>query len=401
MTQPLLNPIWLARLGRLLEHWLAQTAELPPAAFASLDGSRAVIVHLVRLGLEAPDSAAPAAKLALQFSPLVEQRGYWAEWLPILQRGVEQVAASPLRVRLIDRLGFFLRLNRQLAEAAAVHRQASAEARALGLTAELPRIWFNLATTDCERHQFEPSRRCAEEALALYAQLPPDERDPLLQASLANLLGLLAVETGRPAEALPHLETAAALWTARDHPLYRARALNNRARALERLGRYAEALQTSETALALVQTDYPLDAVLFALNQGATHAARKAWSEAVETWLGIDLTYLRRVGHIQYEAMILTNLGDSYLRAGQVDVAEQYLRDAVRLWRAADDPVYLANAVGTLGEALAAHGRRDDAGRCWQEALDLLSRFPDSAWGRELTGIFRALLGEGRGGGSG
>jgi tetratricopeptide (TPR) repeat protein len=125
---------------------------------------------------------------------------------------------------------------------------------------------------------------------------------------------------------------------------------------------------------------------------GALHFSRKAYFLAEAAFRAIDFPFLRETGNVHMQAMVLVSLGNSLLYQEQYREAAATLRDSVSLWRQLQDDLELANAIGSVGEALAALGNHAEAAAAFDEALALLAQFPTDARAGRLRTLFTAEL---------
>lgn len=77
------------------------------ASQGELDRHRQYIFRIVQFGLQSPETWRETGHLALQAFTLVERRGYWREWIPILARVCDLCTDEELSLqcRALNRLG--------------------------------------------------------------------------------------------------------------------------------------------------------------------------------------------------------------------------------------------------------------------------------------------------------
>lgn len=390
--EPSLSPRFRAQIGRALRYWLARTTDFDEAELPQLARERDNIVQAVRYGSALAEWMGDSAELAHRFFPVVERQADFAAWRGVLEQLVRRLPPGAARVRLANHIALLHRLDGRPTTAVAHHQAVLADADAHGLAADAATITYNLGYDYWEINDYRQAWAHAERAAARGAAVP--DLPPHFHASVALLKGLVYLHTGRGAQALPLFETAAEQWEAIGRWTYAARAVINMAQAAEATGDLAHGLALYERAEALLErANNRLDRQLVVINRGTNYSRQEKWEKALEAYLAADFDFLRRIGHRRYLAMLATNIGDVALRLGDWDSAESQLHEALRLWRSLEDDVMLANAVGTLGELHLAKRETDRAAHHLDEALALLSRYPDNAWGRELHAVFNTLRG--------
>jgi DNA-binding SARP family transcriptional activator len=175
------------------------------------------------------------------------------------------------------------------------------------------------------------------------------------EAQAHTSLGALHHRLGRYGQAVEHLEQALALFRQVDDQPGQARALNNLGGVEERRGRYLPAICRSESALALY----------------------------------------REVGDRVGEARTLTNLGLVEARLGRYRSAAGRYNEALALFRQAGDQVGEAHALNKLGDVEARLDRWTLAADRQQAALALFRQLGSQdgeAWALESLGALHTRL---------
>jgi tetratricopeptide (TPR) repeat protein len=161
------------------------------------------------------------------------------------------------------------------------------------------------------------------------------------------------------------------------------------ANTLRASGRLDEAIGYYEEAGRILSpTASELDKVVLAVNLGGAYFEQENWSLAETTFRQANSAYLRQSGNLHYQALVTVCLGNALLKQARLVEAEAILRQSVQLWRQADDGLNLANAVGSLAEALAAQGS-PEAEAYFDEALVLLESYPEEPWAESSRRFFR------------
>jgi tetratricopeptide (TPR) repeat protein len=395
---------FIASMVANLNYWRQQTAELDDAAIARLERERENLFRAVQLGLRVELTVAAAAELARQCFRFVERRGYWQEWTAILQHASQayRPQLSPLRCILLYQLGHLYRLLHRLPEAIDTHQQAGRLAEALQDEWRLAQAWSGLCLDFYHARRYEAAEVYGLKTLALLDKVANPVRSPsegpsqasdrsVWQAATLNTLGLLARDMGQADTAQERLAQAVDLWRKGGDRTELARSLNNLATVWQAGGKLVEALAAYQEAAALLEpTASELDKVMVQISLGSLYYTMDRLEEAEALFRQANSPFLRQSSQIYYRALVNHNLGNVLLDRKQPVEAEAYLRAAVTLWPQAGDDVLHANTLGALAELKVAQGEKQKAIACYDEAITLLRRHPESAWGRQKLAQFEA-----------
>lgn len=124
-SETTINPQFTASIASGLEYWQAQTENSSDETISRLDARRQNLMRIVSYGLKLAPTQQAAAAVCLQAFPLIERRGYWQEWIPLLKSAANNIHDDlVLQVKLLNRLGELYRISRQLPAAIETHLQA-------------------------------------------------------------------------------------------------------------------------------------------------------------------------------------------------------------------------------------------------------------------------------------
>lgn len=284
---------------------------------------RSNLLRAIEFGLKTDSVSRQTTELILQLYPLIERRGYWAEWIPVLQAAIASARTEArVRLQLQNQLGFIYRLNRQLSDAIEIEKKVIAEAGALDYRPELAEAHLNLGNAYLASHEYDRARSHGQKALQLFAELNLANNARKI-ASAHNLLGQIE----------------------------------------EAQGRYDQAV------------------VFYRLED---------WQMAEQAFRQANSTYLQKSGNYYLQAFVYNNLGHIFIKQNRPRQAAEFLRESVRFWRMAGDDLMLGNTLGALGGALAEQNKTEEALAAFEEALQLLERFPDNAWARERVQEYKS-----------
>lgn len=150
-----------------------------------------------------------------------------------------------------------------------------------------------------------------------------------------------------------------------------------------------EAAACHEEALSLRREVEDKDGMILSLNALAIiEYVRGSIDRGVELWHEA-LTIAEEIGAIPHQAMLLNNLGEAAVAAGETVKARQHLEEAVQLARLLDDRRVLTDALRNLSD-LEVKGDPERARSLAQEAMEVARR----AGMREYEGRAMLALGE-------
>ena len=389
-----ISPTFIRRIAANLQYWQQQTENVSDSTLLTLDTERHNLHRAVRYGLQVPETARMAAEVAANLFNLVERRGYWLEWLPLL----EKIVYSPLHAnhehipKFMNQLGFLYRLTRDFKRAEEMHQQAVERALAEEGLYTLGVSYFNLGNVYFETHAFEKARTFAMKAIASFT-----EADRSIEAqqyaAVYNLLGLVARAEGKSEMAQSYFEKAITYWRQTNDKTYLARSLSNLGLTLTDREQPELALVYFDEADQLLdKTASELDKVRLALNRGVAYYQLAQWHEAEEAFLKADSSYLRQSGDVYHQALVAYNLGEVLLQQGRFEDALTYLHQSAIYWQQIDDEFMLANTLGTIGLVYFQKLNTQAAKSNLEDAVTRLDKFSDNAWGKLQQRIFKEKL---------
>lgn len=373
-----------------LTYWRERTAHIDDQVISELDTERQNLHRIVRYGLVLPQTWQSAAAVILQSFNFVERRGYWREWIPVLEKAIARCDKEHISVKfkLLNQLGQLYRFVLQWTPALAAHEEAETIAQQLGDEQTLAESYCHLSELYLRQRQYSKAEKYGLAALARFTKIDATER---WIAITSSTLGELARFRGDLAQAEERFSQAISYWRILNEPVRIARVLNDLAVAFTTAAKFEQAEKClKETVLLLEPTPNELDKVMAQINFGLLHFRRENWIGAEAAFRKANSSYLQKTPHIFYRALVANNLGNVLLKQDRLEDAASYLQDAITLWRQADDKLELANTLGTLAETLAAQRRQEEAIARFEEAIDLLSEYPDDTWAQKLQENFMA-----------
>jgi tetratricopeptide (TPR) repeat protein len=379
-----ISPQFIASLTNALTYWQRQTQNLDDTGIIEIDPERHNLHQVVVWGLDLRQTWELAAGVALQAFSLAERRGYWQEWLEVLNRALFKCPATAYRLQgqLLNRVGDLHRYSHQLEEAIEAHKQAEALAQQQGDKLALGEAHNRLCWDYLETREYMEAEQHSLSALETFTHL--GVKDDLL-TNTYWALGSTARRRGNITLALERLTYAATLGRTNQQPTYLARILNELAVTLQEAASYEEALACLTEALKVLEaTASERDKVEVQLNMGVLLFRQQQWAKAEIAFLqAISSSYLLRSGEIPLQALLANNLGNVLLKQGRLVEAETQLQYAWQLWLETQDYLSRANTMGSLAELYAKQGKVTTAVSLFKQAIQLLKLYPDDAFAQE------------------
>jgi tetratricopeptide (TPR) repeat protein len=235
------------------------------------------------------------------------------------------------------------------------------------------------------------ARRAAREA-----------REPAAEAHALNHLGLIGGRMGRYQQAAEHLQEALALFRGIGDRSGAARVLTNLASAEWRQGRYRQAASRHQQALALFREVGDPIGEAHALNGlGLVDWQHGRYPQAAG-YFQQSLALFRDLGDRSNEAHALGNLGMVNGRLGRCAQAAEHLQEALALFRGIGDRSGAASALTDLGSVACRQSRYPEAARHHRQALALFREIGERTGEAEaLNGLGEVLLATGQPGPAG
>lgn len=247
--------------------------------------------------------------------------------------------------------------------------------------------WQRAAELAHARYALAQARSHAERALALVPVDAQDRRWQLLYL-LARVLGHLSAHEAL-AKTLDQLQELA---ETSGQPAQTARVLERRGRFHYETGDATTALQCAEQALALANSAdvYQADAecavsahalVVFAMGRLGRHAEAR-------TVAGVALVRARAAGLVRIEAMLLNEIGNHLVYAGDFGAASQHLEQALALHLKAGDRLNESGTMANLAFVSMTLGNYEAAKNQFLQTLGLSAAIGQ----RKNEGIIRINL---------
>ncbi len=385
-----MNDYYIELVHNGLRGWQKIADSLDDEAIAALEERRLNLYHFLEEGLRLEATQQPTAALMVKLGEFIVTRGYWEEWLPLLEQAIAACNGTPaLQARLLYWQGYLLAEKRGChEEAVAILQTARQLAQTVADQRLLAETLFFSGEIQHQMHQYDAASRYAREALALFRQQPASGS---WVAATLHCLGYIARHQGEWDTAVQYLTESVALWRQDARTVRLARALLDLA-----ITYYSNPDNIEKAHLCLAEayqliadSPHELDKVRVLTGRGIAYYRQKAWPEALAAFHQANTPYLQNSPDILMQAQLANNLGNVLYEQQRWAVAEAYLRQAIPLWRAQNNDLHLGNSLGSLGKVLAAQANKQEADECFAEALTLLAQFPQNQWANKLLAEFR------------
>lgn len=389
LTEQYITNRWRAKGGETrtnqaiinaLAFWQQHLQPLADKEWYLFDNEQENLARVLRFSLNLPEEKITSELQAIWqglFDLLfryIEQRGYAAQWLPLLQAITEKFDKTiSVYGYLLNRTGEIHRLNHQVTEAMNLHQKALKIAQQIKDGREIARAHFNLGNAHLRNRAYKKALAHGNLAIKHFEQLQVAGKD---RAAALNMLGMAAFMQGQLPLSASLLREAAKIWRDLRFDPELARTLRNLAWVLQKQQEPALAASCfQEARQALSKTASELDRTLIYLAEGSFYFEQKQYQKAETIFQQIDMSYLEKSGHTYYQAYALNNLGNMAYVRGKYAEAEQLLRESIRKWQHLSEPLEMANSLGRLGDVLVDMGKSKEAKEVYTEAQNLLEKY--------------------------
>ncbi|MCA9943911.1 MAG: tetratricopeptide repeat protein [Anaerolineales bacterium] len=379
------NPQFIQSIQAGLRYWQQKTETLEAEQVVWLDERRQNLHQAVLFGLNQSETWEDTVQVLLQAFDFSEWRGYWPEWIPVLEQALATAPDNETELygRLQNRLGQLYRLDNRYPEAMTQHEQVLQLAKKLGNYRLTLFASAGLLEIYLKQRQIEQAEKVGAMALQL---LEKDESHERLKAYILKNLAEVENFVGNWHKSAEYLQSAIQLFRAQGNQVYVIRCTCDLGVTYLRGQDFTEAQRAFEEAAQLLEgTTYEIDRAKNYMNLGVLFFNQQKWAEAAEAFAQINPIALREQREINLLAMLYNNFGNVYLKMAKWKQAEENLELAIEIFRQTKNDLELGNSLGTLATVYVALNERDLAKRCFEEALALLEQFPNSAWAKKIT----------------
>jgi tetratricopeptide (TPR) repeat protein len=377
MSKTPVDPLFAQFIATNIAYWQERVTGINDESISTLDDDKGNLFQAVQFGLAYPTTTAEAVELVITLFPLIERRGYWSEWVPIVLQAIDQAETSQKRAQLLNQLGTLYRVLHLLDKALEAHGRVITVSDAEIPSDTVVKAHIHMASIYYLQHAYDSAHHHGEIALALMPASSPNSD----RASLYNTLGLIAVDRGMYQEALTLYQSAVELYRMTDEMTYLAMTIDNMGIAYDRSGNLHQAMQCFDESIAILnQTSSEMQKSMVLLNKGITFYKLGDLVHAEEMLRKAYSPYLQQSSSLRHKAFVTSNLGCIILEQNRPQEAAYFFSIAVTLWEEMDDTLMLGNTLGDLGRAHIAMLNIEEARWHLDRALELVAQFPDNAW---------------------
>jgi tetratricopeptide (TPR) repeat protein len=368
--------------------WQTRLREPNDDEIKAVDLDRINLYRAIEFGMGLPVTWHETANLVVQCFPFIVQRGYYRDWIPVLEKLTSGCAQEDLALkgRLLDQLGLMYRRNRQLDASIASHLEEERIGEQLDDSSRKSFARMQLSAVYWRKRQYETAEKYGLAALEGFSGL--DDNKEKVASCFVNL-GNIALGLGDLKLAEERVKRSIEIYRQLGNKVELANALKNLATIYETAGEYDEALLILiEVVDILAPTDFEIDKAAIEINIGTLYFRKEQLDLAEAAFRRADSPYMREFGPLYYRALTANNLGNVYLLREEWERAEKHLRVSVRLFRQAKAQINLANALSGIAEALVGMEKSDEAVPIYDEAMDIVTAHPNDAWAQRLLKDF-------------
>jgi tetratricopeptide (TPR) repeat protein len=335
---------------------------------------RAQALHTLSYALKLPEGWSQTRELILNLAPKMERAGYRDEWMPYLEQGIRQscqVGDTEAEAELRFHLGQLYQLRSNYEEARHHLEQSIKGFKQLNASYHQARALNQLAYVARLQRQFEQATGLVETAQQLLGEENAE------WAFSYYVLGLVALDNRHWQQAIDFSEQAFKLWQQTGQQRLMGRSLLCRGVALEKMGRYPEAMAICQQAVILFeQIEDRFYQAIAQMNLGNVYFAFNQPFNALELYVCAEKNF-RQVQDLLYLAHVNHNLGMSYHGLQQLDQAKEALLLSVGLWQQLNNVERWANSMDELGLVYLREGKVEKATAAFNEALTQLTLIKD------------------------
>jgi len=215
------------------------------------------------------------------------------------------------------------------------------------------------------------------------------EGDPYRLAQVSNTMGMGLVTRGRYDEALPYFDSIVRE-SAIAGTTVQGLAFNNAGLCYARLGQFDRAVSMQQQAIAIQQGGRRQSLAQALGELGSTYLLQDDLAKGAE-YIQQAFSIAAEAGLASDAALFARNLSAAYIALGRWDEAAHFNEEAARFAAGAPSPY----AIVTEAQVAEGRGRRDEARRLFQRAVEAEDATPGVRW-MSSDGLARLAVAEGR-----
>ncbi|MEM7332060.1 MAG: tetratricopeptide repeat protein [Chloroflexota bacterium] len=383
------NKILNFQIERMLAYWIEETRHIDADSLKKLDFEKHNLFRAVQIGLRHKRAGAETAVILCQAVPFVAQRGYWKDWIPLLEQSLRdaRVHFPEKQVPLMINLGRAYQLDRQLDKAIAIHLEAEKRVDKRLDT----QLWTQIQHDLLEDYYFDKQFTQAKAAgLAAIERLKEKGESTTLLANCYKMMGSVSFELGEYTQSETYFDQAIASWRLLNSPIHLARTLNDKSRLLIANERLTEAeICLTEAERLLAPTMSELDKCMIQINLGSVFASQQKWKKAETAFRKTNSPYLRQSINIASKAKITNNLGYVLFMQMKYELAEGFLHQSLSYCQETGDELEYANTLSNLINCYHVRGKKEAVLPLYNDLFQILAKYPDNLFAQRLYKKYR------------
>jgi len=381
------NPFFLQQIAANITYWQQVAADLSDETLARIDREKQNLFRAVSYGLKRRETVAESLALIVALFPLVERRGYWQEWLSVLEEALQRCPEQDIYMQaaLLSQIGFLHQLLHEYPRSITVLKEAVALAETTGAADTLANATYYLASSYNFVKKYQLSVEYLERARAAFAAAGLLEQ-PKKKAAIFSLQGRNAQGMGEYDQAIAAYKNAIHYWEEAGEHIYAVRIWNNLGNSYKANGNPEAALACFDAAEeALTATVSEDERIRIATNRGNCYYQMAAW-EAAEAALRQAERMLRGrlFGSNRFDmALVHNNLAAVLLELERLDEADEHAVQSIAMWEVLHNRIMMANSTGVRGEIAVAQQDWAAARTHFEAAINGLAAVPEDMWAQE------------------
>ena len=373
-----------------LNIWLRRTEQLNSSNLNRFVQDHQTILRAAKFGLTLERCKRLVGDLFLHIFPLVERLRTEQQWLPLIQPIVEISCGGKNAPMLQFRYAKALYL-------AGDYGGAQRRVEAILTSAESdPAMLGNLHILLCDCLRLQNQYRAAEQHVDRAITLLIEQNDRTAIATAYNAHGIVSANLGHYTTATSSYKTALTLEQQIGDPVRQARVLSNLGRVATAQGDYKQAQTHYATVLKLLKnSNSEVDFITAYINLGNVQYELQQLDSAYASFMEAKTRLQPHLALTFFEALVETNLGVVTQAMGDHKAAIPMLQNGIAAWKKRDDLLRWANTSCHLAISLAALGETGAALSTFEQGVQTLEAFTDTApaaaWLAEFRPQYQAL----------
>lgn len=330
------------------------------------DAVRQQALHALSYALDLPEAWPLTRDLLLAMAPKMEQAGHREDWMPYLERGLnrsQEISDIPAMANLHLQLGMLWQFLSKF-DIACNHLHASATSFAnLNDVSNHAKVLNRLGYIARLQRQYQEAKAYVEQALRLLTS------EDLGRQFCYFVLGTIALDEGAWERAVQNFRHSLTLCEKMHDQRLIALRLGNLGLALYEQGNYTDAIDCCEQSIALFEVvQDPVQQAIIRMNLGNIYLLKQELKKALELYVIAEVVL--KVAQDEFHlALVIMNQGIVWCCLHHWEQAEQLFLDALERWRRLSNVRWEVNTMEELGQCYFDQGLYKEASAIFQKAL--------------------------------